>query len=149
MSRVHREHVAPDVWARLEEARRTEKAQADQNPPDQKTGPDRPDPFWGLLGPFSYRPNPDPNTSYYCAFWIDDQPPRENGASTGRPIADVHPIGSDSERLAALLTASPRLLRSLRACIAALEAAGADGEPGEMPAPALDEARRLVAELEG
>lgn len=41
-----------------------------------------------------------------------------------------------------------RLMESLREFIAALEAAGADGEPGEMPAPALDEARLLLAELE-
>ena len=33
---------------------------------------------------------------------------------------------------------------ALRDCVAALEAAGADGEPGDMPDPTLDRARRAL-----
>jgi len=41
------------------------------------------------------------------------------------------------------------LAAALRDTVAALEAAGADGEPGEMPSPALDRARLLLARLDG
>ena len=52
-------------------------------------------------------------------------------------------------RLLCLSPSREELEAALRACVAALEAAGADGEPGEMPAPALDEARLLLARLDG
>lgn len=50
---------------------------------------------------------------------------------------------------ALLLALAPELAASLRETVAALEAAGADGEPGEMPSPALDRARLLLARLDG
>lgn len=40
------------------------------------------------------------------------------------------------------------LLAALCGCVEALEAAGADGDPGDMPAPALDNARLLLARLD-
>lgn len=43
----------------------------------------------------------------------------------------------------------PAILAALRETVAALEAAGAAGEPGEMPSPALDRARLLLARLDG
>jgi hypothetical protein len=39
------------------------------------------------------------------------------------------------------------LLEALRDTVSALEAAGADGEPGAMPSPALDRARLLLSRL--
>jgi hypothetical protein len=43
--------------------------------------------------------------------------------------------------------AAADLVESLRECVTALEAAGADGGPGDMPAPELDRARQLLARL--
>jgi hypothetical protein len=43
--------------------------------------------------------------------------------------------------------AAPDLVESLRGCVTALESAGADGGPGDMPAPELDRARQLLARL--
>ncbi len=74
----------------------------------------------------------------------------------GRPVAfaswpafRVYEARDAVKRAAAELSTARELLAALRACVAALEAAGADGEPGEMPSPALDEARLLLARLDG
>lgn len=48
---------------------------------------------------------------------------------------------------ARLIAAAPELLDALRATVAALEASG-DGANLEMPSPALDNARALLARLE-
>ena len=64
------------------------------------------------------------------------------GAFASWPAVRVYEARETVKRAAAAIAA-------LRACVAAPEAAGADGEPGEMPAPALDEARLLLARLDG
>lgn len=64
--------------------------------------------------------------------------------STGATVAVTYDK-ADAPAVALL----PELLAALRDTVAALEAAGADGEPGEMPSPALDRARLLLARLDG
>jgi hypothetical protein len=53
------------------------------------------------------------------------------------------------EANAQLIAAAPSLLSALQGCVELLEQLGADGEPGDMPAPTLESARLSIAKALG
>jgi hypothetical protein len=69
--------------------------------------------------------------------------------SRGVPLLRGYADNRNWEGNAPLVEAAPELLQALIACAALLEALGAGGEPGEMPAPELDRAQVLIARIEG
>ena len=68
-----------------------------------------------------------------------------NLPAVGHIVLDVVFGAERSPRpLTARIGDHARVLTLLRACVAALEAAGGDGDPGDMPTPALDDARAFL-----
>ena len=62
------------------------------------------------------------------------------------PEVLMPPIIAERDRLREQV----RVLReALQGCVEALEAAGADGEPGDMPAPILEQARAALTHSQG
>lgn len=116
--------------------------------PDQKNQQAEPDqnPAATVRARFAFgelRSQPSPDSRY--SHWIDQYDEERRGTF---PRADIRDVGLDCGLFAALVERSPRLLVAFLDCVEALEAAGASGEPGDMPAPALDRARLLIAEFE-
>ena len=103
------------------------------------TAPHTPGPWveddFGCSGAHHCGENPPPE-DWTCVGIEDD-------SGFAEVIAYCHPDN------APLIALAPELAAALRETVAALEAAGADGEPGEMPSPALDRARLLLARLDG
>lgn len=85
------------------------------------------------------------------SYMAHTSPTREDRPEFARRFAFAHHVIAKAQGRAyvALQPSREELAASLRETVAALEAAGADGEPGEMPSPALDRARLLLGRLDG